>query len=312
MPRRSKTTKGKRKRRTGFTRSAPKSKYRPAFIGSELQLTNRRPQSMTTKISVLRTYYVRPELGVNNWSFLRVRCGTPFEPWHTGSAGQLQPGRWQLKSFVDSTIFDQFKELYEEAYIIGSKMTANVKFIGQRNITALDTAPNQLQQLVATGVQGSNEIDQGAISPQALPSEVVKKQNFRASRVLMGGNSSAGTPASSFVAEHPYKQVRSMAYYSPKKLFGIKDVGDFELARFKLDPPLGEDPVPAMYGNSASGYESGPFFTIGLSHEDDSLGGAFLRTNHNDAYVTIKVDYIMKMVKPTPDRGFNYRPLIMG
>lgn len=320
MPRR--YQKGKRKpyrRRTrrsnAVARSAPKSKYRPLFIGSELQLTNRRPQSMTTRISVLRTYFVRPEVGVNNWSFIRIRCGSPFEPWDTGSGGQLQPGRWQIQSFVDSTIFDQFGALYEEGYVIGSKATAHVKFIGQRNIVSLESAPNQLQQVIAMGVQSSNDPNQGAIDPDDICSTVVKKQNFRTSRVLMGGNSNAGLPNANLISEHPTKQIQQSAYYSPKKLFGIKDVGDFENARFKMTNEgagLNDPRIPPMYGDANTQYEAGPYFTLGLSHESDSLGGVMNRLNHNDAYVSIKVDYIIKMVKPTPDRGFNYRPMIFG
>lgn len=303
MPRRTTSRRPRRTKRTGFTRSAPKSKYRPAYIGSELQLTNRRPQSLTTKISVLRTYYCEPTQGINNFSFIRAQCGSPWEPWHTGSGGFTQGPRWQLKSSIDSTIFTQFGHLYEEAYVLGAKMTAHVKFIGQRNTNALETHPNELQQLVATGVQSNDDATNGALTPSTLPSEVVRKQNFRASRVLMGGNSHAGAPSYNVTSQQVHKQVRSSAYYSPKKLFGIKDVGDFEMARFKLGAQTLADRVPPMYGDGSQG----PYFTLGLSHEDDNLGGSFLRTNHNSAYVSIKVDYIMKMVKPTPDRGDNYR-----
>lgn len=317
MPRR-RTTK-RRPRRTrrsnAVTRSAPKSKYRPTYIGADLQLTNRRPQSMTTKLSVLRTYFVRPEVGVNNWSFLRIRCGSPFSPWDTGSGGQLQPARWQIQSFVDSTIFDQFGSLYEEAYVVGAKATAHVKFIGQRNIVSLESAPNQLQQVIAMGIQNTDDPLQGAIDPDDLCSTVVKKQNFRTARVLMGGNSNAGQPNLAFATEYPYKQVSQTAYYSPKKLLGIKDVGDYEDARFKMTNPgagLDDPRIPPMYGDANTQYKDGPYFSLGLSHESDSLGGVMNRLNHNDAYVTVKVDYIMKMVKPTPDRGFNYRPPIFG
>lgn len=313
MPKRY-TKKPARRRRQAVTRGAPKSKYRPRFLGSELQLTNRRPQSMTTKISVLRTYFCRPQQGVNNWSFIRIRCGSPFEPWATGSGGQLQPARWNVQSFVDSTIFDQFGSLYEEAYVIGAKATAQVKFIGQRNILSLENAPNMLQQVIAMGVQMSDDPQQGAIDPDDLCSTVVKKQNFRTSRVLMGGNSSAPLPNVSTVTQNTYKQVQQSAYYSPKKLLGIKDVSDYEDARFKMaNPQVGlDDPrIPPMYGGANVQYNAGPYFTLGLGHESDSLGGEFNRLNHNDAYVTVKVDYIIKMVKPTPDRGFNYRPMTM-
>lgn len=304
MPRRTTSRRPRRtKKRTGFTRSAPKSKYRPAYIGSELQLTNRRPQSMTTRISVLRTYYCEPTQGINNFSFIRAQCASPWEPWYTGSGGYTQGARWELKSHVDSTIFTQFQDLYEEAYVLGSKMTAHVKFIGQRNTNALEQHPNELQQLVATGVQSNDDPTKGALTPSTLPSEVVRKQNFRASRVLMGGNSNKSAPNANYVSQHTHKQVRSSAYYSPKKLFGIKDVGDFEMARFKMGSQSNADRVPPMYGDGSQG----PYFTLGLSHEDDNLGGSFLRTNHNSAYVSIKVDYIVKMVKPTPERGENYR-----
>lgn len=312
MPRR-KTYKPKPKtRRSGVARSAPRSKYRTRFIGSELQLTNRRPQSLTTKISVLRTYFVRPMQGVNNWSFLRIRCGSPFEPWGTGSGGQIQPARWMVQSFVDSTIFDQFGSLYEEAYVTGSKATANIKFIGERNILGLESAPNALQQVVVMGVQTSDDSLQGAIDPDDTCSTVVKKQNFRSARVLCGGNSSGGAPNTNYITQETFKQVRQSAYYSPKKLLGIKDVGDYEDARFKMtsEGGLDDERIPPMYGGGNAQYNKGPYFTLGLAHESDSLGGEFNRLNHNDAYVTVKVDYIVKMVKPTPDRGFNYRPMM--
>lgn len=311
MPRR-KTYKPKRKTRHGVGRSAPKSKYRPRWIGSELQLTNRRPQSMTTKLSVLRTYFVRPQVGVNNWSFLRVRCGSPFEPWATGSGGQLQPARWMVQSFVDSTIFDQFSALYEEAYVTGAKATAHVKFIGERNIISLESAPNALQQVIVMGIQNTDDVAQGAIDPDDTCSTVVKKQNFRSSRVLCGGNSNAGLPNTPNITQFNMKQVRQSAYYSPKKLLGIKDVGDYEDARFKMTSDgIDDQRIPPMYGGATTQYDKGPYFTLGLAHESDSLGGEFNRLNHNDAYVTVKVDYIIKMVKPTPDRGFNYRPVMV-
>lgn len=299
------------RRKTGVGRSAPRNKYRTPFIGSELQLTNRRPQSMTTKISVLRTYFVRPEVGVNNWSFLRIRCGSPWSPWVTGSGGQTQPTRWQIQSSVDSTIFDQFGALYEEGYVIGAKAQAHIKFIGQRNILSLEAAPNQLQQVIVMGIQNTDDQQKGAIDPDTTCSFVVKKQNFRSSRVLMGGNSSAGAPNANFITETPYKQVSQTAFYSPKKLLGIKDVGDYENARFKMEQAAlqNDDRIPPMYGGAPVDYNQGPYFTLGLGHESDSQGGLFNRLNHNDAYVTVKVDYIVKMVKPTPDRGFNYRPI---
>jgi hypothetical protein len=226
----------------------------------------------------------------------------------TGSGGDSQPVRWQVQSSVDSTLFDQFGALYEEGYVIGAKATAHVKFIGQRNIVALENAPNQLQQVIVMGIQSSDDPNKGAIDPDTTCSFVVKKQNFRSSRVLMGGNSNSGTPNLNFVSEVPYKQVSQSAFYSPKKLLGIKDVGDYEDARFKMEFEGGDSDqrIPPMYGSSQTSYNQGPYFTLGLGHESDSQGGLFNRLNHNDAYVTIKVDYIVKMVKPTPDRGFIY------
>ena len=304
MPRRyqkKRKTYGKKKAYKGRSAQS-KPKYRPAFIYSDLQLLNKRPPMITTKATHTSSFFVRPvDLQTGLVSMINCRAATPFQPIYFGDGTQAQ-SHIQTLGETETTLFNQFSSMYNEAVVVGAKCEVHVKFLGQRTIPSDVTAnPNQLEQLVALGIVNST-IDETSGRPRLLPTETTVPsewqgfQNFRVARVMADGNSTSQDPAArNIVSQIKNRDVYLKAYYSPKKLLGLKDVMDHQQTRF------------AMAGNTTRRPIELPQFMLAIAHNCDATlqGVPIRRAYHNDCYVTLKTTYIVKCLESSAVRGEN-------
>lgn len=299
-----KNKKGYKKGYKGKTRGYKKGAYRPRFISRELQLLNRRPQMLTQKCVHQESFFVRQTTpGTSGQlSILQCRAAFPGNPIYWGDSNNLQTFPQSLTK-TETTLFSQMGSMYREAYVIGAKMEAHIKFVGQRPVgTTQAQNPSQLENLVAIGVinggvgfPGSFPSNTAADVDQ-LPSELAEKNNFRVARVMCAGNSLDGSNLQGGTNLRT-KDLVLKAYYSPKKTLGIKDVADEHQARFRIankDQDL------------LTNFEN-PQFVLAIGHNCDNTNTAepIVRGAHNDCYVTIKTTYIVKCVEPTDVRGDN-------
>lgn len=298
-----KTYKKTRKGYKGTTKGAGKQSYRPRFISRELQLLNRRPNVLTQKCVHQESFYIRQPTGApfGEFSLLQCKAAFPGNPIFFGDVPggiQLYP---QTLTQTDTTLFTQLGSMYREAYVVGAKMEAHIKFTGQRTI--LDNAtnnPSQQEMLCAIGVVNGGVSAAGYpdndLTANMLPSEIAEKNNFRVARVMVGGNSSDGGNLQG-ATNLRTKDIVLKAYYSPKKTLGIKDVADNKSSRFQITTP--NQVLPSDFEN--------PQFVLAIGHNCDNLSAAepIVRGAHNDCYVTIKTTYIVRCVEPTTSRGSN-------
>lgn len=288
----------------GTTKGAPKSAYRPRFISRELQLFNRRPQMLTQKVVHSESMYVRQlapapgQAGV--FSLLQCRASFPGDPIFLGDLNGTQTNQFQSLTKTETTLFSQMSEMYEEAYVVGAKMEAHIKFLGQRPVgTDQGQNPSQQEMLVALGVVPGTvdaaHIPQNDIRKTDHPTDFTERQNFRVSRVMVGGNSLSPDSLNN-ATNIRTKDLVLKAYYSPKKLLGIKDVADKGNLRFPINSAL--QPVHEM---------EIPQFVLAIGHNCDNTSTSLpiVRGAHNDCYITFKTTYIVRCVEPTDARGFN-------
>lgn len=297
--------KGPRKGYKGVTKGAPKSAYRPRFINRELQLLNRRPQVLTQKCVHQESFYLRQIAAPGNtgeFSVLQCRAAFPGNPifWGDFTGGiQLYP---QTMTRTDTTLFNQMSSMYREAYVVGAKMEAHIKFTGRRPV--LEPAaqnPSQQEMLCAIGVVNGGVHPSGTpdnpITADMPPSQLAEQNNFRVARVMCAGTSTDGTNLQGGTNLRT-KDLVMKAYYSPKKLLGIKDVADNKNSRFPIT--TANQLLPDDFEN--------PQFILAIGHNCDNetnLSEPIVRNAHNDCYVTIKTTYIVRCVEPTTDRGSN-------
>lgn len=295
----------KRKGYKGVTKGARKSAYRPRFISRELQLLNRRPQMLTQKVVHQESFFLRQNqpTGVQSGqlSILQCRAAFPGNPiyWGTQNDPQTYP---QSLTKTETTLFSQMGSMYKEAYVVGAKMEAHIKFVGQRPVGAAQASnPSQLENLVAIGIVNGGTTSPGSLPSNlldvdAFPSEMAEKNNFRVARVMCAGNSTDGTNLQGGTNLRT-KDLVMKAYYSPKKLLGIKDVADEHQVRFQI-----QNKDQALLTN----FEN-PQFVLAIGHNCDNTDNTkpIVRGTHNDCYVTIKTTYIVKCVEPTDARGDN-------
>lgn len=287
----------------GKTRGYKKGAYRPRFISRELQLLNRRPQMLTQKCVHQESFFLRQSVPVGpaQLSILQCRAAFPGEPIFWGdNNGTLQYPQSLTKT--DTTLFSQMGSMYKEGYVIGAKMEAHIKFVGQRPVgTQQANNPSQLENLVALGVvNGSvaqpSGLPNNNLDVNAFPSEMAEKNNFRVARVMVAGNSLDGSNLQGGTNLRT-KDIVLKAYYSPRKTLGIKDVADEHQCRFQLNQSGAN--IPANLEN--------PQFVLAIGHNCDNTNTQepIVRGAHNDCYVTIKTTYIVKCVEPTDARGDN-------
>ena len=305
MPYRRKYNKKAKKGYKGTTRGAPKSAYRTRFISRELQLLNRRPQSLTQKVVHSESMYVRqlaPTAGqAGVFSLLQCRASFPGDPIFLGDLNGTQTNQFQSLTKTETTLFNQMSEMYKEAYVVGAKIEAHIKFLGQRPVgTDQSQNPSQQEMLVALGVVPGTvdaaHIPQNDIRKTDHPTDFTERQNFRVARVMVGGNSNNPDSVHAGATNVRTKDLVLKAYYSPKKLLGIKDVGDTENLRFEINNAL--QPVHEM---------EIPQFVLAIGHNCDNTSTSLpiVRGAHNDCYITFKTTYIVKCVEPTDARGSN-------
>lgn len=282
-----------------------KNAYRPRFISRELQLLNRRPQVLTQKCVHQESFFVRqmyPSGATGEFSLLQCKAAFPGEPifWGDFNGGaQLFP---QTLTKTDTTLFSQMGSMYREAYVVGAKIEAHIKFTGTRPV--LNDAvnnPSQQEMLCAIGVVNSgvhvSGYPENDLTANMLPSELAEKQNFRVARVMVGGNSNDSSNLTG-ATNLRTKDIVLKAYYSPKKTLGIKDVADNKTSRFNIS--TGSTQVlPPEFEN--------PQFILAIGHNCDNTSPAenIVRGAHNDCYITLKTTYIVKCVEPTSARGSN-------
>lgn len=304
MPYRKNYRKKAKKGYKGFGRGAPKSAYRPRFISRELQLLNRRPQSLTQKVVHSESMYIRqlPPAGGNSgvFSLLQCRASFPGDPMYFGDATGTQTNHFQSLTKTETTLFNQMGEMYEHAYVIGAKIEVHVKFLGQRPVGP-DQAqnPSQQEMLVALGVVpgtvNTGHVPQNDIRFTDHPTDFTERQNFRVSRVMVGGNS-LSSDSTNQPTNLRTKDLVLKAYYSPKKILGVKDVADVEKLKFPIDNAL-----QAVHEMEL------PQFVLAIGHNCDNTSTSLpiVRGAHNDCYITFKTTYIVKCVEPTDARGSN-------
>lgn len=293
----------KRKGYKGATKGARKQAYRPRFISRELQLLNRRPQMLTQKVVHQESFFLRqPQpTATGQLSILQCRAAFPGNPIYWGTQNDLQTYPQSLTK-TETTLFSQMSSMYKEAYVVGAKMEAHIKFVGQRPVGAAQANnPSQLENLAAIGIVNGGVVSPGSFPSNTLdiesfPSEVAEKNNFRVARVMCGGNSTDGSSLQGGTNLRT-KDLVLKAFYSPKKLLGIKDVADEHQVRFQI-----ANKNQALLTN----FEN-PQFVLAIGHNCDNTDQTkpIVRGAHNDCYVTIKTTYIVKCVEPTDARGEN-------
>lgn len=298
-----KNKRGYKKGYKGKTRGYKKGSYRPRFISRELQLLNRRPQMLTQKCVHQESFFLRqPTPGSSGQlSILQCRASFPGNPIYWGDVNNVQTYPQSLTK-TETTLFSQMSSMYKEAYVVGAKMEAHIKFVGQRPVgTAQAQNPSQLENLVAIGVINGGVTSPGSFPSNPMdidefPSEVAEKNNFRVARVMCAGNSLDGSNLQGGTNLRT-KDLVLKAYYSPKKTLGIKDVADDHQCRFQI-----ANKDQALLTN----FEN-PQFVLAIGHNCDNTDNTqpILRGAHNDCYVTIKTTYIVRCVEPTDVRGDN-------
>lgn len=296
-----KTYRKKRKGYKGFSKAGGKSAYRPRFIAKEIQLLNRRPQMLTQKCVHQESFYLSQPAPnpIGSFSLLQCKAAYPANPVHWGDSVSTLTYPQTLTQ-TQTSLFNQFGAMYREAYVVGAKMEVHVKFCGRRAIGSFQANnPSQQENIVALGVINSKAGQTGLpindLQITDLPSTFAERQNFRVARVMVAGNSSL-TNSTAQATNLRTKDVKMTAYFSPKKMLGLKDVADHNASRFALDDAeQDQDKFEA------------PQFVLAIGHNCDNQnqGLPIVRGAHNDCYVTIKTTYIVKCVEPTDERGSN-------
>lgn len=290
----------RRPKRTRKARSAV-GRARPQFSLTTLQLTNKRPSTLRVPIQIKMQYFIKSKSNKPGDGFVGFwRANAPYDieyidttaclPMLTATTALYNPGAY-------SKIIDQMKDMYSHYYVTGSKLDWSLKFLEHRTVldeVYLASNPNQQVQGVYTGVTRDNSIPHNTTQPDDL----IAAHNFKEHRVLAGTeldiSTTAGIPAPPTSGS---KRLQGSLYYSPKKLLGIKDVGDNENLRYSTTAAL-----PADAENT--------FFCIDVQHAlTKSLGqtGRMQQDCFNDFYLDVKLSYNMVFSEPSIIAGENLR-----
>lgn len=299
MPR--KTFRPKRRPRRKTKKPRAVGQTRPQFSLTTLQLSNKRPSTIRVPVQLKMQYFVKALSTKPGDGFVGFwRANAPYDieyiditacaPMLTATTASYNPGAY-------SKVIDQMKNMYSHYYVSGSKMDWSLKFLEHRTImdeVYLITNPNQQVQGVYTGITRDKAIPDDGTQPDQL----VEAHNFKEHRVLCGTELDLATTAGiNAPATAGSKRIQGTMYYSPKKLLGIKDVGDNENLRYSTTAAL-----PATSEDT--------FFCIDVQHAlTKTLGqaGKMERDCFNDFYLDVKLSYNMVFSEPSIIAGENLR-----